>query len=352
MNSYLVTGAAGFIGSSFVRQLLGRNEKIVVLDALTYSGRRESLAEVEADPNLEFVHGDICDAALVSSLIETHRPKAVINFAAESHVDRSIESAAEFVRTNVAGAHVLLQASLDYWRGLSTDDGEAFRFLQVSTDEVYGSVEEGEAHEGAPFNPSSPYSASKASADMMTRAYYYTHGLPVLITHGCNTYGPRQFPEKFIPLLILRALSKMSLPIYGRGTNVREWIHVEDHAEGILTTLDQGMPGKAYNLGSRYRVSNLEVVSELCPILRELVPSSDIEDYSDLIEYVEDRPGHDLRYALDSSRANKDLGWRPRIEFQQGLASTIEWYVGNSEWWQPITDGQYQLGRIGLLEEA
>jgi dTDP-glucose 4,6-dehydratase len=352
MNTFLVTGAAGFIGSSFVRQLLGRNEKIIVLDALTYSGRRESLAGIEDDRNLEFVHGDICDAGLVSSLIDKHQPNAVINFAAESHVDRSIESAGAFVRTNVAGAYVLLQASLDYWRGLPPDANEAFRFLQVSTDEVYGSVEEGETDERAAFDPSSPYSASKASADMMTRAYFYTHGLPVLITHGCNTYGPRQFPEKFIPLLILRALSKMSLPIYGRGTNVREWIHVDDHAEGILKTLDLGEPGKAYNLGSRHRVSNLEVASTLCAILGELIPSGDLEHYRDLIEYVQDRPGHDLRYAMDSSRAKNELGWSPRIEFQKGLTSTIEWYVENSKWWQPITDSQYQLGRIGLLEKA
>ena len=350
MNIYLVTGGAGFIGSTFVRALMDRGDGVVVLDALTYSGRAENLDDLADAPYFEFVRGDICDSDLVSSLLEKFTPRAVVNLAAESHVDRSIDWPESFVRTNVVGVHALLKSSLAYWRGLSAPGKDAFRFVQVSTDEVYGSVDEGEADEGAAFNPSSPYSASKASGDMLARAYFHTYGLPVVITHGCNSYGPRQFPEKLIPLMILRALSDMSLPLFGDGSNVREWIHVDDHAHGVLKALDDGRLGHAYNLGSTYRLPNLEIANILCSLLDELAPSSERGSYRELIEFVPDRPGHDLRYAMNSSKARDDLGWAPSVEFREGLASTVEWYAANRQWWLPITRDDYRLDRLGSGE--
>ena len=351
MITYLVTGGAGFIGSTLVRILRNNGCSVVVLDALTYSGRTENLNGLGDCSKFEFVEGDIRDSHLVASLLEKFRPTAVINLAAESHVDRSIDSSQIFVQSNIVGVHALLESSLAYWRSLSTADNEQFRFLQVSTDEVYGSVKSGEADEGTVFDPSSPYSASKASADMLTRSFFHTYRLPVLITHGCNTYGPRQYPEKLIPLMILRALSNKPLPVYGDGSNVREWLHVEDHALGILKTLKKGVPGYAYNLGSRYRLSNLEVTSALCEILGDMIPSGGQNDYLDLIQFVEDRPGHDLRYAMDSSRAKSHLDWETTVEFREGLVSTVEWYTHNRQWWTPITGEDYPLVRLGQEKE-
>ena len=346
MSTYIVTGGAGFIGSAFVRKASSRNDKIIVLDALTYSGYRQNLIEVEHKNGFEFVEGNIKDAALVASLCSKFQPDAVINFAAESHVDRSIESSKEFVSTNIVGTDVLLQTVLDYWQKMREEKRQDFRFIQVSTDEVYGSLRSGEANEQSPNNPRSPYAASKASADMLAKSYFYTHKLPILITLGCNTYGPRQFPEKFIPLFILRALSGMSLPVYGDGTNIREWIHVDDHAEAIYEVLKNAIPGNSYNLGSGHRIPNIEVVRALCLALDELVPAS--PSYDSLIEYVTDRPGHDYRYAMDASKIEQELGWKANIEFGQGLVSTVHWYLENQEWWRPITAEQYRLNRIGL----
>ncbi|MAI12326.1 MAG: dTDP-glucose 4,6-dehydratase [Rhodospirillaceae bacterium TMED167] len=346
MSTYIVTGGAGFIGSAFVRKALNFNDKVIVLDALTYSGYRQNLIEVEHRLGFEFVEGNIKDTALMASLLSKFQPDAIINFAAESHVDRSIESSKEFVSTNIVGTNILLQTALNYWQKIPLEKQRCFRFLQVSTDEVYGSLRSGEANEQSPSNPRSPYAASKASADMLTRSYFFTHKLPTLITLGCNTYGPRQFPEKFIPLIILRALSGMSLPVYGDGTNIREWIHVDDHAEAIHQVLKNAIPGDSYNLGSGYRIPNLEVVRALCLAIGELAPAS--PSYDSLIEYVTDRPGHDYRYAMDASKIEKELGWRANIKFGQGLVSTVRWYLENQEWWKPITAGQYGLNRIGL----
>ncbi len=346
MSTYIVTGGAGFIGSAFVRKALSLNDKIIVLDALTYSGYRQNLIEVEHKFGFEFVEGNIKDAALVASLFSKFQPDAVINFAAESHVDRSIESSKEFVSTNIVGTNVLLQTVLNYWQKIPLERRQEFRFLQVSTDEVYGSIKSGEASEQSPNNPRSPYAASKASADMLTKSYFFTHKLPILVTLGCNTYGPRQFPEKFIPLLILRAISGMSLPVYGDGTNIREWIHVDDHAEAIYEVLKNAIPGNSYNIGSGHRIPNIEVVRALCLTLSELVPAS--PSYDSLIEYVTDRPGHDYRYAMDASKIEQELGWKPNIEFGRGLVSSVRWYLENQEWWRPITTEQYHLNRIGL----
>ena len=350
MFTYLVTGGAGFIGSTLVRKLLAGGNNIVILDALRYSGRRENLTQVETLPHFHFVVGNICDSALVQNLLENYLPDAIINLAAETHVDRSIDSTDIFTSTNVIGVQTLLNVSLNYWSNLSGEKKDQFRFLQVSTDEVYGSIETFEANEETAFRPNSPYSASKASADMLVRAYNQTYGLPTVVTHGSNTYGPRQFPEKFIPLLILRALSGFSLPIYGTGENEREWIHVDDHAKGIIAVLASGIVGQSYNLGSTNKLQNLEVAKFLSVRMDTILPSDTNGKIEDLIEFVSDRPGHDFRYAMDSSKARNQLNWEPEVNFEDGLASTIDWYISNDQWWKPITRENYDLARLGIRE--
>ena len=352
MGTYLVTGGAGFIGSALVRKLLAAGNSIIVLDSLTYSGRIENLTEVAKLPNFEFIVGDFCDSELDHGLFEKYGPDAVINLAAETHVDRSIDSPDIFIQTNVNGVQTLLNTSLIYWRNLSGSKKESFRYLQVSTDEVYGSIKMGEVNEEAAFRPNSPYAASKASGDMLVRAYFQTYGLPTLVTHGSNTYGPRQFPEKFLPLIILRALSGLSLPVYGTGANQREWIHVEDHAEGVKAVLRAGLVGQSYNLGGEARLPNLEVAKTLCAKLDDRLPSDQLGRVQDLVEFVPDRPGHDFRYAMDSTKAKSELGWEPEINFQDGLASTIDWYINNAPWWQPITREKYSLTRLGTGEKS
>ncbi len=347
MPKIMVTGGAGFIGSAVVSRLVAEGHEPVVLDALTYSGRKENLDGLM--DRITFVEGSIADTGTVSNLFRDNDFAAVINVAAESHVDRSIDGPKAFLETNVNGVFVLLEAALAYWRTLPKDTADRFRFLQVSTDEVFGSIPTGAAAESAAYRPNSPYSATKASADMLVRSYNKTYGLPVVTTHGSNTYGARQFPEKLLPLMILRALSGMSLPVYGDGTNVREWLHVDDHVEGILAALRTGEPGEAYNIGSGFGHRNIDVVRQLCGALNDIVAGA--PDFEALIEFVTDRPGHDLRYALDISKAQNELGWSPKIPFDRGLSDTIDWYVGNRSWWEPLTGQDYSLSRLGTISE-
>jgi len=351
MRVHLVTGGAGFIGSRLVRQLLSDSEAVIVLDALTYSGRLENLQELEGDKQFQFVHGSISDSKLVNRLVAEHQPDVIINVAAETHVDRSIDEPNKFLDTNINGVFVLLETALDNWHKYSKEKRDGFRFLQVSTDEIFGSVKTGSVTETAPYRPNSPYSATKASSDMLVRAYHKTYGLPVVTTHGSNTYGPRQFPEKLLPLFILRALSGMSLPVYGDGTNVREWLHVDDHVSGIIQALRMGKTGQAYNIGSGVGLQNIDVIKMLCQILGTLSESRTSKDFDSLIKFVTDRPGHDMRYSLDISKSLDELEWKPTVKFDDGLASTVKWYIDQRSWWEPITEGQYSLNRLGTSKE-
>ncbi len=332
MRSVLVTGGAGFIGSNFAHQLVKRGDKVIILDALTYAGHRENLEGLEK--STRFFQGDICDTQLVYQLLSEHAVTDVVNFAAESHVDRSIADAGAFIRTNVVGVGSLLQASLQYWSALSAGTKEKFRFLHVSTDEVYGALgEEGKFSETTPYAPSSPYSASKAGGDLLVRAWFHTYGLPTVQTNCSNNYGPRQFPEKLIPHMINCALNLKPLPVYGNGRNVRDWIHVDDHCRGILAALEKGVPGQTYCLGGNSERRNIDVVTEICKILDSTRPRADRKSYASLVTYVEDRKGHDWRYAIDDSRAQKEIGFRREYSsFEEGLKQTIAWYLASGAW--------------------
>ncbi|MEA1952707.1 MAG: dTDP-glucose 4,6-dehydratase [Planctomycetota bacterium] len=334
MSTILVTGGAGFIGSCFVRMAIERSDdEVLTLDKLTYAGCLGSLAPVADDPQHRFVEGDIADGALVLRLLEEHRPAAVVNFAAESHVDRSIDGPADFVATNVVGTFRLLEACLQYWSKLPAGLRDGFRFLQVSTDEVYGSLgAEGRFDESSRFAPNSPYSASKAAADHFARAYWKTHGLPVLATNSSNNYGPYQLPEKLVPLMILAALAGRELPVYGDGQHVRDWLYVEDNCRAIRAVLDDGQPGRVYNIGGDCERTNLAVVKAICRIVDRARPDPTNTPSSSQIRFVADRPGHDRRYAVDSARIRDELGWRPREEFESGLEKTVRWYLANSAW--------------------
>jgi dTDP-glucose 4,6-dehydratase len=341
--TWLVTGGAGFIGSNFVRRLLARKlGRVVNLDKLTYAGNRASLADLDANPDHVFVHGDICDRPLVTRLLEQHRPRALLNFAAESHVDRSILGPEAFLDTNVVGTFRLLEAARAYRDLLGPD--EPFRFLQVSTDEVYGTLAPGDPGftERTPHAPNSPYAASKAAADHFARAYHRTYGLPVLTTNCSNNYGPYQFPEKLIPVVILNALAGQPLPIYGDGLQVRDWLFVEDHCDAILAVLERGRPGETYNVGGGAEVPNLELVRSICALLDELVPDSPHRPHARLIAHVADRPGHDRRYAIDDAKLRGELGWRPRVDLRAGLALTVRWYLENGDWVDRIRSGEYR----------
>jgi dTDP-glucose 4,6-dehydratase len=356
METLLVTGGAGFIGSNFVRLVLAETDaRVVVLDKLTYAGSLESLSGLLGSPRLVFEQEDIADRKAVRRLFAEHRPTAVVNFAAESHVDRSIEDASEFVRTNIVGAFEMAEAARLYWK---EGAGDAFRFLHVSTDEVYGSLgPTGLFSETTPYAPNSPYAASKAAADHLVRAHGETYGLPALITNCSNNYGPYQFPEKLIPLMILNALEGKALPIYGDGANVRDWLYVEDHCRGILTVLRGGKPGEKYNLGGRSERTNLEVVDTICDLLDAELPAAanpalrarGLASYRDLKTFVADRPGHDRRYAIDESKIRRELGWEPQHDFTTGMRATVRWYLANRAWCAAVQAGKYERERLGLI---
>jgi dTDP-glucose 4,6-dehydratase len=342
-NSILVTGGAGFIGSNFVLNWLAMDGGPVVnLDKLTYAGNPANLASVAQNPAYTFVHGDICDAELVATLLREHKPRAVVHFAAESHVDRSIVGPEAFLRTNIDGTFTLLRAARGYYDSLAGE--ERFRFLHVSTDEVYGTLtpEAPAFHEETPYAPNSPYAASKASSDHLVRAWVHTYGLPAIITNCSNNYGPYQFPEKLIPLMIANALQGKALPVYGDGQQVRDWLYVVDHCQALRTVLERGRVGETYNVGGGNQRSNLEVVTTVCALLDELVPESKFKPHFQLVKYVTDRPGHDRRYAIDARKLEGELGWRAQESFETGLRKTVEWYLANAVWVEDVTSGTYQ----------
>jgi dTDP-glucose 4,6-dehydratase len=356
----LVTGGAGFIGANFVRMALAQTDaQIVVVDKLTYAGHRENLEDLWRDSRLQFVQADIADEAEMIKVVETYCPRWVVNFAAESHVDRSIDNPFPFIHTNVTGTLVLLDTVRRFLKQAGADQQQCFRFLHVSTDEVYGTLgETGLFTEETTYAPNSPYAASKASADHLVRAYFHTYGLPTIITNCSNNYGPYQFPEKLIPLMVLNALEGKPLPIYGNGQNIRDWLFVEDHCEGLLRVLQDGAPGQKYNLGGRSERSNLEVVEAVCHILDELFPCESnpglvergIRQYEDLKTFVMDRPGHDFRYGIDTTKIQSELGWAPGHTFEAGLRRTIQWYVDNRQWCDVVTKRSYQRERLGLSD--
>lgn len=352
MQTILVTGGAGFIGSNFIRIALKNSKvQIVNLDKLTYAGNLDSLRDLEKDSCYTFIHGDICDQPLVEKIFIEYQPDAIVHFAAESHVDRSIDGPAAFIQTNINGTFVLLEAARKYWRSLGDDAREPFRFLHVSTDEVYGSLgETGYFTEETPYAPNSPYSASKASSDHLVRSYFHTYGLPMLMTNCSNNYGPYHFPEKLIPLMILNALEGKPLPVYGTGQNVRDWLYVEDHCRAILTVLEKGSPGEKYNIGGHNEKTNMSIVHTLCDILDDKSPRGDGKSYREQITFVKDRPGHDMRYAIDASKIQRELGWVPVETFETGIVKTVEWYLQNDEWCKRITDGSYRRERLGSGE--
>ena len=348
MPTWLVTGGAGFIGGNFVLEAVAAGVRVVNLDALTYAGNLDTLASLEGHPDHVFVHGDIGDRALVERLLAEHRPDAVVNFAAESHVDRSIDGPAAFVQTNVVGTLALLEAVRDYWKALEGEARDAFRFLHVSTDEVYGTLgETGLFTETTPYAPNSPYSASKAASDHLVRAFHHTYGLPVLTTNCSNNYGPYHFPEKLIPLVIAKALAGEPLPVYGDGKQVRDWLFVTDHCEAIRTVLAKGRVGETYNVGGNAEKQNIEVVKTICALLDQRRPREDGQPRESQIAFVADRPGHDRRYAIDASKLRDELGWTPAYSFERGIAETVDWYLANQPWVQRVLDGSYRLERIG-----
>jgi dTDP-glucose 4,6-dehydratase len=349
MRTLLVTGGAGFIGGNFIHLLMAQGGvQVVNLDKLTYAGNLDTLAPLAANPGHVFVQGDIGDRDLVSRLLRDYAVDAVVNFAAESHVDRSIDGPAAFIETNVLGTFNLLDCAKDYWSGLSAERKEAFRFLHVSTDEVYGSLgPTGLFTEETVYAPNSPYSASKAASDHLVRAWHHTYGLPVLTTNCSNNYGPYQFPEKLIPLMIQKALRGDSLPIYGDGGNVRDWLFVEDHCLAILRVLEAGRPGEVYNVGGNSERTNLQVIDTLCGLLDEMVPGSPHRPHARLKSFVKDRPGHDRRYAIDASKLQRELDWAPRETFASGLRRTLAWYLDNAGWCARVTDGSYLGQRLG-----
>jgi dTDP-glucose 4,6-dehydratase len=371
----LVTGGAGFIGSNLVRLLVARGHEVLNIDALTYAGNLASLTDVESSPNYRFLRADIADPAAMRDAFASFRPDAVAHLAAESHVDRSIDGPGEFVRTNILGTYTLLEAARDHWanrgradggqetgskcpapdaahRQPTTDHGQpttAFLFLHVSTDEVFGalSLSAPSFTESTPYDPHSPYSASKASSDHLARAWHDTYGLPVVVTNCSNNYGPCQFPEKLIPVVILKALRGEPIPVYGKGENIRDWLYVEDHARALLAVLEGGAPGETYNIGGDNELRNIDLVRLLCTILDDLRPRPDGHPYADQITYVTDRPGHDLRYSIDAAKIKSELGWSPEQDHASGFRKTVQWYLDHEPWWQAILDGSYQLERLG-----
>lgn len=350
----LITGGAGFIGSALIRHLIQHTEhQVLNLDKLTYAGNLESLQEIAASPRYRFIQADIGDAACVSETLAQFQPDAIMHLAAESHVDRSIDGPAAFIQTNIVGTYTLLEACRSYWTALPEDRRQAFRFHHISTDEVYGDLHgvDDLFTETTPYAPSSPYSASKAASDHLVRAWQRTYGLPVLITNCSNNYGPYHFPEKLIPLVILNALAGKPLPIYGNGQQVRDWLYVEDHARALLKVVTEGTVGETYNIGGHNEQKNLDVVKAICALLEELAPAkpAGVARYEELITYVQDRPGHDLRYAIDAGKIERELGWVPAETFASGLRKTVQWYLNNLDWCRRVQDGSYQGQRLGAL---
>lgn len=347
----IVTGGAGFIGSALVRHLvLEKGYSVLNVDALTYAGYLPSLRSVDAEPNYQFLQANICDGPAMRRAIAEFRPQRIMHLAAESHVDRSITGAADFIQTNVIGTFTLLEAAREYWSSLVASERDGFRFLHVSTDEVYGSLgEDGLFTEDTPYDPSSPYSASKASSDHLVKAWHRTYGLPVVVSNCSNNYGPYHFPEKLIPLTILNALAGERLPVYGRGENVRDWLYVEDHARALDVIAEHGQAGETYNVGGRNERRNIDVVRRICAVLDDLVPAN--RPREELIEFVTDRPGHDARYAIDATKLENELGWRARENFDTGIEKTVQWYLDNEWWWRPLRE-RYSGERLGLLKSA
>ena len=349
----VVTGGAGFIGSALVRHLIGRTDhEVLVIDKLTYAGNLASLAAVQGHPRYQFSRTDICDRSAVSKIFSNFDPDAVIHLAAESHVDRSIDGPAEFISTNVVGTYVLLEAALAHWRKLGAR-AQRFRFLHVSTDEVYGALtDEGSFTELTKYDPRSPYSATKAASDHLVRAWAHTFGLPTLITNCSNNYGPHQFPEKLIPLTIIKGLKHERMPVYGQGLNVRDWLFVDDHAQALTLVLEHGLPGETYNVGGKAERRNIDVVGAICDAMDELLPNSKSVSHHELISFVPDRPGHDFRYAIDFSKLNAELGWSPKHSFESGLRETVKWYLENRAWWEPLLSVHRADQRRGLGKKS
>ena len=350
----LVTGGAGFIGSALIRHLIQHTgHQVLNLDKLTYAGNLESLAPVDDNPRYRFVQADIADSPVVAQTLAEFQPDAIMHLAAESHVDRSIDGPAAFIQTNIVGTYSLLESTRAYWLGLSAERKAAFRFHHISTDEVYGDLHgvDDLFTETTPYAPSSPYSASKAASDHLVRAWQRTYGLPVLLTNCSNNYGPYHFPEKLIPLMILNAMAGKPLPVYGNGQQVRDWLYVEDHARALLKVVSEGKVGETYNIGGHNEQKNLDVVRAICALLEELAPHkpSGVARYEDLITYVQDRPGHDLRYAIDAGKIERELGWVPQETFESGLRKTVQWYLDNLDWCRRVQDGSYQGQRLGAL---
>jgi len=348
----LVTGGAGFIGSAVVRHIIeNTQDNVVNVDKLTYAGNLESLESVENNPRYAFEQVDICDAKALARVFEHHQPDAVMHLAAESHVDRSIDGPAAFIETNIVGTYTLLEVARAYWNSLNDERKAAFRFHHISTDEVYGDLEGTDDlfTETTPYAPSSPYSASKASSDHLVRAWLRTYGLPTIVTNCSNNYGPFHFPEKLIPLMILNALDGKPLPVYGNGQQIRDWLFVEDHARALYKVVTEGKVGETYNIGGHNEKANIDVVRTICSLLEELVPNKPegVAKYEDLITYVKDRPGHDVRYAIDAAKIGRELGWKPQETFESGIRKTVEWYLNNKKWWSRVLDGSYNRERLG-----
>jgi dTDP-glucose 4,6-dehydratase len=345
-----VTGGAGFIGGNFVLKQVHNGNNVLNYDKLTYAGNLTTLSAIEDHSNYQFVHADICNRNKIKSTLEVYKPDTIVHFAAESHVDRSIDAPFDFIQTNIEGTAVLLASALHYYKSLHDTQKEMFRFLHVSTDEVYGSLgNKGYFKETTSYDPSSPYSASKASSDHLVRAWNRTYGLPVLITNCSNNYGPYQFPEKLIPLMILNCLAKKELPVYGKGDNVRDWLYVKDHCDAIYTVLTKGKPGKTYNIGGNNEMQNIDIVKIICHKMNEYFPMSQGDKYEDLITYVIDRPGHDFRYAMDATKIRDELSWQPKENFTTGIEKTIQWYLDNEAWWKAIQNNTYQQERLGVV---
>jgi len=348
----LITGGAGFIGSNLVRyQVEKLRNRVINVDALTYAGNLESIDSVSKSPNYQFEHVNICDSKAVARLFREYQPDVVMHLAAESHVDRSIDGPAAFIETNIVGTYNLLECARGYWRELPSDKKSQFRFHHISTDEVYGSLPaSGLFHESSPYQPNSPYSASKAASDHLVRSWHHTYGLPILITNCSNNYGPYQFPEKLIPLIILNATEGKPLPIYGKGDNIRDWLYVEDHVKALTIVVERGKVGETYNIGGNNEKTNLDVVKSVCLLLDELLPDSKFRPHESLIHFVEDRPGHDKRYAIDASKISNKLNWQPAETFESGLRKTVQWYLDNRKWCEHVQSGSYQRERLGVAK--